>query len=60
MTSRNDITGDEIKSKIISESFRENFDRIFKGIVCGNCGEPIIGTHTCKPKADWNDFQEKK
>jgi hypothetical protein len=58
--SRNDITGDEIKSKIITETFRENFDRIFKGIVCDKCNQPIIGTHTCKPKAEWNDYQEEK
>lgn len=29
MTTKNDITGDEIKTKIISESYRENFEKIF-------------------------------
>lgn len=29
MTSKNDITGDWIKSKPNSEQFEENFDRIF-------------------------------
>lgn len=30
MTTRNDITGDEIKTKDVSDKYRENFDRIFK------------------------------
>ena len=30
MTTRNDITGDKIQSKLNSDSFRDNFDRIFK------------------------------
>ncbi len=29
MTSRNDITGDEIKSKINSDAFRDNWEKIF-------------------------------
>lgn len=29
MTTRNDITGDEIKTKGASDSYRENFDKIF-------------------------------
>jgi len=29
MTTRNDVTGDEIKSKDNSDSYRENFERIF-------------------------------
>ena len=29
MTSRNDITGDLISSKEVTDAFRENFDRIF-------------------------------
>lgn len=29
MTSKNDITGDEIKSKSNSEKYREGWDRIF-------------------------------
>jgi hypothetical protein len=29
MTTRNDITGDEIKTKKITAKYRENFDRIF-------------------------------
>lgn len=29
MTSKNDITGDEIKSKTTSQKFRDGWDRIF-------------------------------
>jgi hypothetical protein len=29
MTTRNDVTGDEIKTKEITDKYRENFDRIF-------------------------------
>ncbi len=29
MTSKNDITGDDIKSKTSSDSYREGWDRIF-------------------------------
>lgn len=29
MTTRNDVTGDEIKTKEITDSYRDNFDRIF-------------------------------
>lgn len=30
MTSKNDITGDEIKSRSSSKEFRDNWDKIFK------------------------------
>ena len=30
MTTKNDITGDEIKSKTSSNAYREQFDKIFK------------------------------
>ena len=29
MTAKNDITGDKIKSRVNTQSFDENFDRIF-------------------------------
>ena len=29
MVTRNDVTGDEIKTKEITDKYRENFDRIF-------------------------------
>lgn len=31
MTAKNDITGDDIKTKAASNNFRDNFDRIFNG-----------------------------
>ena len=30
MTARNDITGDEIKTKTSSDAYRENYDKIFR------------------------------
>ena len=29
MTTQNDITGDEIRTKVNSDAYRENWDRIF-------------------------------
>ena len=29
-TSKNDITGDELKSKPVNDNYRDNFDEIFK------------------------------
>ena len=33
--SKNDITGDRLVSKTVTDSFRDNFDRIFKGGTSG-------------------------
>ena len=30
MTSKNDITGDELKSKPVNDNYRDNFNAIFK------------------------------
>ena len=30
MTAKNDITGDEIKTKTITDSYRDNYDIIFR------------------------------
>lgn len=52
--SKNDITGDNIRSKILSAEGRENWDRIFKKQptshcpVCGESWEPGKIVHTCK------------
>ena len=47
MATKNDITGDTIKTKVTSESYRENFDNIF--------GKPQMITEvvgdTAKPSA---------
>lgn len=37
--SKNDITGDDIKSKVVTDKFRDGHDRIF-GPKCHFCGAP--------------------
>lgn len=40
MTSRNDITGDKIQTKVVTQEYRENYDKIFKKDqekCCGKC-----------------------
>jgi hypothetical protein len=46
MTARNDITGDAIQTRINSESFRDNFDRIFRK------KSPIADKAQISPKDD--------
>lgn len=53
--SKNDITGDAIISKANNQTFRDNFDNIFKKKECKRCGKTLApeGTyhiHTCTPK----------
>ena len=43
MTARNDITGDAIQTRINSDSFRDNFDRIFRKTESA----PEKKTHEC-------------
>jgi hypothetical protein len=47
--SRNDITGDEIKSKILSKQGEDNWDRIFgkKDILCNVCGNYLKDVLDC-------------
>lgn len=55
MTTHNDITGDAIKTKEITDKFRENFDKIFNP-PCMRCGKTSPATmHTCTPKEDINE-----
>lgn len=50
MTAHNDITGDSIASKPASDSYRDNFDQIFKPISCKRCGKlNPADIHTCTP-----------
>ena len=50
MTTHNDITGDAIKTKEITDKFRENFDKIFNS-TCPRCGKTDpADVHTCTPK----------
>jgi hypothetical protein len=40
--SKNDITGDNLKSRANNKAFEDNFDRIFRMRECGLCGEKKI------------------
>ena len=62
--SKNDVTGDDIKTKQVTEKYRENFDKIFSA-KCSRCGKTLApeGTyhiHTCTPKEGWVDYKEEK
>ena len=49
---KNDITGDEIATKIVNDLYRDGFDRIF-GVTCRRCGKSRLhpdGVHTCSPQ----------
>ena len=67
MSAKNDITGDDIKSRITSNNFRDNFDKIFKSsfVECKRCGKSLVAgdmvtVHTCTPKEGWVDWEEVK
>lgn len=50
--STNDITGDAIKTRVATETYRNNHDRIF-GPKCPQCGKklgPDGHIHTCSPQ----------
>ena len=49
MTTRNDITGDLIKSKVNSKEFEDNFDKIFrkKDPLCDICGKVLNEVKEC-------------
>jgi hypothetical protein len=51
MASKNDITGDAIKSRVNSKEFEDNFDNIFrknpKDPLCDVCGKSLAGTKEC-------------
>ena len=51
MTARNDITGDELKSKTNSEAYRDNYDRIF-GNKRRKDNEQSTQTETGKPTTE--------
>lgn len=67
MTTKNDITGDAIKTKGFSKAFEDNFDRIFRNkkpeppAVCDVCGKELNKVSECAwtscPKwlAEWNE-----
>jgi hypothetical protein len=49
MASKNDITGDAIKSRVNSKEFEDNFDAIFrkKDPLCNICGKVLDATKEC-------------
>lgn len=49
MASKNNITGDKIKSRVITKQFEDNFDRIFrqKDPLCDICGKTLKATQEC-------------
>jgi hypothetical protein len=50
MASRNDVTGDLIKSRKNSKEFEDNFDKIFrknKDPLCDVCGKSLSATKEC-------------
>ena len=62
MSAKNDITGDDIKSRVATETFRDNFDNIFKKVECKRCGKQLIAgdkvtIHTCTPKEGWEEVK---
>lgn len=50
--SKNDITGDDLRTKAASEAYRDNFDTIFRPL-CTDCGKRQSPgqIHTCSPKS---------
>ena len=49
--SKNDITGDSLRTKAASEAYRDGFDTIFRPL-CTDCGKRQAPgqIHTCTPK----------
>ena len=53
MTAKNDVTGDSLISKVATDKFRDNFDRIFRSKpepvkvreagLCADCGASLEG-----------------
>jgi len=49
MASRNDVTGDLIKSRKNTKEFEDNYDKIFrnKDPLCDVCGKSLTATKEC-------------
>jgi hypothetical protein len=60
MTSRNPITGDKIQTKVTTDEYRDNYDKIFNKPCCGGstmCTAPCMKD---TPKEKENDRQVQK
>lgn len=58
MTSRNDITGDKIQSKISNDNFEKNFDAIFRKDKKDNVGYPPLTPN--QPVESTDDWDEER
>ena len=54
MASKNDITGDEIKSKASTKAYEDNYDRIF-----GNKEKPLLDSVNHKPAEGQFEIKDK-
>lgn len=52
MATKNDITGDDIISKINNDKYRDGFAAVFNKPKCDRCGKTLFedSIHTCTPR----------
>lgn len=52
MTTKNDITGDKLISKVSNDKYRDGYAAIFNKDKCERCGKTLFedSIHTCTPK----------
>ena len=52
MVTKNDITGDKIQTKEITDKYRDGYAAIFNRDKCERCGKTLFEDHihTCTPK----------
>ena len=52
MTAKNDVTGDKIQTKEITDKYRDGYAAIFDRDKCERCGKVLFedSIHTCTPK----------
>lgn len=62
--SRNEITGDEIKSRVNTKAYEDNYDRIFKikDYLCSICGKELSTVTECAWTSceKWRDEWDEK
>ena len=51
MSTKNDITGDSLISKVSNDKYRDGFAAIFNKHECERCGKTLFedSIHTCTP-----------
>ena len=60
MATRNDITGDELKSKLSNKNFEDNFDRIFRKKETDVVKPVVTPTQPAEYAEDWQDSHRDK